>query len=351
MRVGFVVPVYNGSRFLRDTLESIVMAMAEEDVLAVVDDGSTDSSLEVARCFAAAHPGRAIHVLSQQNQGVSAARNLGARAVLGLGAQALWFVDQDDLVVAEGVSSLRRQLARNPSAPFVAGQWLELHPDGSLRQPGYWMSRGPQYAMHYGLRLERIAPRELFYCCPVPSPGCVLVRGKAFELVGGFDADRRYVEDHDLWMRLVATGDGARCEALALHYRFHEGNTTKRFNLGSQLRSRFTARLSGLRAIRAFRSESLRDATLGFRDACFQMAGTRFRLGAESLRRGSLRIAAVQLGAAVCLGAGAGLLSMAATWPALLTPIIRRTDRERLGVPGHGEVERLGGQAKEHADS
>ena len=75
--VSLVVPVYNGERFLAEALESLFALEYEPFEVIVVDDGSTDSSAEVARSFSA------VRLIEQENKGPAAARNSGLAAAGG----------------------------------------------------------------------------------------------------------------------------------------------------------------------------------------------------------------------------------------------------------------------------
>lgn len=89
--VTFVIPVYNSAPWLRDCLSS-VLAQSEVSVEVIcIDDGSTDSSLEILRRFAASDP--RVSVLEQANSGQSVGRNRGLDAATG---RYLIYVDSDD---------------------------------------------------------------------------------------------------------------------------------------------------------------------------------------------------------------------------------------------------------------
>lgn len=73
--ISIIVPIYNREQWLSDCLDSILAQTFTNWECILVDDGSTDNSLKIAQEYAA-NNGRFI-VFSQENQGVSAARNLG----------------------------------------------------------------------------------------------------------------------------------------------------------------------------------------------------------------------------------------------------------------------------------
>lgn len=99
--VSVIVPVFNA----QDTLERCLTSITNQDYelaeILIVDDGSTDSSLALARDFAKKHHN--IQVISQSNHGVSAARNSGLEAAAGTFIQ---FVDSDDFLEPHATRTL-----------------------------------------------------------------------------------------------------------------------------------------------------------------------------------------------------------------------------------------------------
>ena len=101
-KVSVIVPVYNASRYIRKTLNSIISQDFDGFEIIVVDDGSTDNSLEIINgCLGDCEiPHKVIH---QENTGVSVARNVGIDESEG---DYLVFVDADDYVSENHLSSL-----------------------------------------------------------------------------------------------------------------------------------------------------------------------------------------------------------------------------------------------------
>ncbi len=88
MTLSIIIPVYNTEAWLE---KCVLSCLGGDSEIIIVNDGSTDGSLALAHRLAAEHPG--ITVLSQENAGLSAARNAGFRAAQG---DYVWFVDSDD---------------------------------------------------------------------------------------------------------------------------------------------------------------------------------------------------------------------------------------------------------------
>jgi glycosyltransferase involved in cell wall biosynthesis len=88
--VSCVIPVYNGGRWLAETLDSVLAQTYRNCEILVVDDGSTDDSAEVASRFAGSGDG----LVRKANGGTASARNLGVARSRG---ELIAFLDADDL--------------------------------------------------------------------------------------------------------------------------------------------------------------------------------------------------------------------------------------------------------------
>jgi glycosyltransferase involved in cell wall biosynthesis len=126
MEIGVVIPCYNAESYIAAAIDSVLSQTLPPSRIVVVDDGSTDSSAEVARRF-----GDRVSVISRPNGGISAARNTG----IGVCDTALLaFLDADDLWVESKLERQAAELARSPELDCVfahAKQFIspELSPE------------------------------------------------------------------------------------------------------------------------------------------------------------------------------------------------------------------------------
>lgn len=93
MKLSIVIPVYNQQDFLEECIESVLGAKCEDYEIVLVDDGSKDDSLRICREYSKKYEN--IITISQENQGVSVARNTGIEYARG---KYIAFLDADDLV-------------------------------------------------------------------------------------------------------------------------------------------------------------------------------------------------------------------------------------------------------------
>ena len=199
--VSVIIPVHNAELYLNETLSTLSGVERIEEIV-IVDDSSTDRSIEVAQEFARTTPLPLVFVSTpgEKPLGPSAARNLGAKVVKG---EILWFLDADDLY--EGGPRDPRLSAMDDGADIVAGT-IRFFRDGSESR-------------EWARPLQALA---------VSTP---LIRKSAFLQVQGFDETMWLGEDLDLMARLEAADFTIeRVDALIISYRQHEASLTHRFS-------------------------------------------------------------------------------------------------------------------------
>ena len=111
MKLSIVIPVYNTEKYLDKCLASCVNQEVEraDYEIVVVDDGTKDNAMEIARRFQDNYSN--IKIYSQENAGLSAARNMGLSHCSG---DYVWFVDSDDYIDKESLSLIFNKIEENP---------------------------------------------------------------------------------------------------------------------------------------------------------------------------------------------------------------------------------------------
>ena len=111
MKLSIVIPVYNTEKYLEKCLASCVNQEVEraDYEIVVVDDGTKDNAMEIARRFQDNYSN--IKIYSQENAGLSAARNMGLSHCSG---DYVWFVDSDDYIDKESLSLIFNKIEENP---------------------------------------------------------------------------------------------------------------------------------------------------------------------------------------------------------------------------------------------
>lgn len=216
--VTVVIPAYDRAATIRAAIESVLRQSFADFELVVVDDGSTDGTLDAAR---AVEDPRLRVVAAPANGGAAAARNLGAAE-----ARAPWiaFQDSDDEWLP---GKLARQMARLADAPAATvGCYCGLLVVGALDpRPGertrLAYNPPPETAQVEGDILAPMLSRNLV------STQTLVVRRDAFAALGGFDAGMPALEDWDFAIRLAARGPLAFVDEPLVLQRFSANSLTR----------------------------------------------------------------------------------------------------------------------------
>ncbi|OHV22277.1 glycosyltransferase family 2 protein [Rhizobium sp. RMa-01] len=210
IEVAVVIPAYNASPYLAQTLQSVVDQSHKALEIIIVDDGSTDGTASICRRFTAGDP--RIKLLSTVNRGVAAARNIGIEAST---SGYIAFLDADDLWHPTYVE---RMLSALHPLPDAWGAVYTLH---RLIDPaGYYMRSGSSVNAR-----DSILARHLVFRFVGNGSG-FMVRRAVIDKIGGYDP--RYArqgiggcEDFDFELR---TAEHFKIETVPLGlvgYRLH----------------------------------------------------------------------------------------------------------------------------------
>ena len=213
--VSVVIPVLNGARFLAEAIQSVLDQTYRPLEVVVVDDGSTDDSVAIARSFPT------VFLIEQPHAGPGAARNRGIADSEG---EFLAFLDADDLMPPDKLELQVGYLNEHPTVGCVLGR-QELFGDPTGTPAAVAMS--PPMSQHPEL-LERGSLQPL----------SLVARRSVFDTVGDFGT--RFGEDID-WLARV-WGSGIRVETIdevVVRRRVHEGNLTH--NIGGSRLAMFRA--------------------------------------------------------------------------------------------------------------
>ena len=205
--VSVIMPCYNAAPFVQQAVHSALGQSYAEVELIVVDDGSTDGSVEILEKLAAEHPDR-IRLLFQGRMGPFPARNRGLRVA---GGGLIAFLDADDYWSSDCLEKLAVALEASQTDIAYCG-WQNI----GEGVPG----KEPYIPPDYG-KMDTVA--EFLRSCPWPIHAA-LIRRPAVDAVRGFSERRFSAMDYDLWLRLYAhTQKIVRVPEVMAFYRWHGG--------------------------------------------------------------------------------------------------------------------------------
>ena len=109
MLISVIIPVYNVEKYLDRCLESIESQTYSELEIILIDDGSTDGSLQILQQFEENNTN--VTIIDKANEGVSVARNICLSSAKG---DYIWFVDSDDLIQSNILMKLKNSKKNKP---------------------------------------------------------------------------------------------------------------------------------------------------------------------------------------------------------------------------------------------
>lgn len=228
--VSVIVPAHNAERFVGDTLASIQGQTMRDWECVVVDDASSDRTVEVVRrAIAGDDRFRCCRLPFQM--GVSSARNWGYLES-NRESSFVCFMDSDDRWFADSLERLLGAMERVSGGVGVHGLGEFIGPEGDRIAPGAFQAFGRKRLGLVGGRIRvwpEVAPSCFASLCwsgTVYPPGLLLVRRKGYERAGLFDEALRFSEDWDMVIRLSRLGPIGFLDEEVVQYRRHGTNAT-----------------------------------------------------------------------------------------------------------------------------
>ena len=204
-RVSIIIPTYNGDRFVAETLESVLNQTYRDYEIVVVDDGSSDTTLQILAQY-----GDRVRIVTQAHQGVAIARNRGLELAQG---ELIFFLDQDDLLLPDKLELQVPCFDRFPEVGIVHSGWRLVDAQGNkLSDSEPWRDLPVLNAAGWIRRMPVLFSAMIF-------------RREWLERVNGLSSQFQQACDVDLIQRLVLAG----CQSvwfpqITVLYRQHDRN-------------------------------------------------------------------------------------------------------------------------------
>lgn len=206
--VTVLMPVYNGEKYLSESIDSILDQTFLDYEFIIINDGSTDGTSEILRNYSLKDKRIKLH--HQSNQGVISALNKGLELARG---KYIARMDADDV-------SLPDRFAKQVD-------FLETHPEVGVLGTGVRFMDGCgntsdtlQFPTQHG-----VLRWCLCFFSPIVHP-TVMMRRQIIEQAGGYAESMMIAEDYDLWRRLSCVTRLSNLKDVLLHFRKHDMNVT-----------------------------------------------------------------------------------------------------------------------------
>ena len=231
--ISIITPVFNGSRYLPATLDSIIAQTERDWECIVVNDGSKDNTWEIIQEFMRRDP--RIRGFNCANRGAAEARNFGVTQS-SPDSKYIIFMDSDDLFTPDALSTLATAAAANPQMVGSHGLPAYINGTGKPLDPAVPIDFCRN---RIGVRGRHIVPIPIdeptdlgvLLADGLHPPGLFLVRRDIVQRIGPMDPTLWPANDWDYWIRAARLGVFAFVNKVIVHYRQHSSNATTNWDI------------------------------------------------------------------------------------------------------------------------
>lgn len=211
--VSVVIPVFNGSNYLREAIESVFSQTYKNIELIVVNDGSQDNqeTENIAKSY-----GNRIKYLYQENSGVSVALNNGIKNSKG---EWIAWLSHDDCFLPNKIEAQLNKLYENPGYSVCYSDYYVIDKDGKCQ--------GQIDLPFYDSKIFTNHLLQAMFVCG----STVLIRKNCFDTIGFFDQSLKFAQDADFWIRVSMKFKFIHCSEKLINWRYHSTQGSRNFNL------------------------------------------------------------------------------------------------------------------------
>lgn len=202
-KVSIVLPVYNGERYLKESIESILNQTYSNWELIIVNDCSTDSTSEIINSYAK-KDNRIKIINNDTNLKLPKSLNVGFDSATG---EYYSWTSDDNMYKENAIEYMVNFLNENPNADLISCNFNYI---------------GEKNDFVSALEIEKRTPKNLLYINDIGA--CFMYRASIANKVGEYDANMFLAEDYDYWMRIASTGNIAYSSEILYLYRSHENS-------------------------------------------------------------------------------------------------------------------------------
>ena len=217
--VSVILPVFNGGSVLSKSVESVLSQTYKNLELIIVNDGSTDNSLEIARYFA--HRDSRVKIINQENKKLPSALSAGFRASKG---EFLTWTSADNIMLPDCLKVLAENLERKKKVDMVYGNIRLINKEGKIKRGHFWFEK-PLFS-------GNVCFPKTAECLNTFANNTIgaafMYRRRAAFILGDYSKYKTNLEDYDYWMRMnsLLTIEHTDEEKPIYLYRIHDESLT-----------------------------------------------------------------------------------------------------------------------------
>ena len=213
--VSVLMSCFNGAHWIEEAIISVLNQTHPIDEFVIVDDGSTDNSLEIVKKWS--DKNNKIKIISKDNTGLADSLNVGIRA-----SSCDWIarIDVDDIWHKDRLKKQIDISSKDKDIQFVSGSTIEINSQGQEIKHFKYPTK------HKALRNNLLSMKRF------PAHSSVIYRKSLVEKLGLYRDCKKISEDHDMWLRISEETDLVCCNDSINYVRKHEGPRISTINNG-----------------------------------------------------------------------------------------------------------------------
>lgn len=214
-KISVIMPVYNGEKYIEETIKSVLNQTYADFEYIIIDDGSVDDTLNIINTFS----DNRIIVIKANHGGIVKALNLGLEKSSG---EYIVRIDADDICVQNRFEILINYMEKHKDV-VVCGSWAT-----KIDEKGIVTGN-----MIYPPIDDKNIVKYAFLHNPFIHPS-VIFRKSVLVQVGKYRSFK-HNEDYELWTRMLKKGKGHNIPEELIRYRIHSNQITKKANLSMRI--------------------------------------------------------------------------------------------------------------------
>ncbi|MCF7560421.1 glycosyltransferase [Sabulilitoribacter multivorans] len=206
-----IIPLYNKESYIEATLNSILNQTFDDFEIIIVDDGSTDNSLNVVKSIKSSK----ITIFEQKNQGASVARNFGVKQAK---SKYIALIDADDIWYPNHLFELKKQIDLFPNVGLYCNNYVVFHDENFCKKATF----------NFRYNTECLVIEDYFKASLINSVAWTSAIGfskEAFKTLGGFNTNYKTAQDLDLWIRFALNYEVSFNPTVTMRYNFYVDNS------------------------------------------------------------------------------------------------------------------------------
>ena len=221
--VSVIVPNYNHAEFLEERLDSILNQTFKDYELILLDDCSTDNSLEILNSYSQ-HPQVSGFIINKKRRGTFKQWDKGIKLSIG---EFIWIAESDDVCEPEFLEKILPSLRMNKKAGLAYCQSWSI--DNMGNKTGNWLShtdefRTKLFESDFIYKGTDFVNEFLLQKNVIPNTSAIVFRKSVYQQTGGVNSHIEYCGDWFLWMKMAVLSDVCFISKSLNYFRRHENS-------------------------------------------------------------------------------------------------------------------------------